>query len=93
MPNSPKLAFLAAVAASIAAAPAYADGVPVIPQYQLPSELPGFAATAPQPNATAAHRRALYNSVVVPNYSGTSADHDWAYDAEWSTTGRGNSGH
>jgi hypothetical protein len=98
MISKTKIALIAAIAAVGIATPALADGVPVIPQYSLPSEAPGFgAAPALQRGKAVVHGRALYNSAVVPTYGNqnyqSSNYNNWASDSEWSTTGRQNSGH
>jgi hypothetical protein len=97
-----KIALIAAVAAAGIATPALADGFPVIPQYSLPSEAPGFGATPRTVTGSHSHQtvvrsHALYDSAPVPsndssNYANESYN-NWANDAEWSTTGRQNSGH
>jgi hypothetical protein len=88
MANHNKIAMVAAILALGAVAivtPALADGFPVIPQYSLPSQAPGFG-TAPADHRAAIRDRTLYNSAVTPD-----AGRD--YDSEWSTTGRQNAGH
>jgi hypothetical protein len=93
-----KIALIAAVAAIGIATPALADGVPVIPQYSLPSEVPTLVVDQSQQSHRAvAHSRALYDSATAPsNDSASYGDtnyNNWANDAEWSTTGRQNAGH
>jgi hypothetical protein len=79
------LALVAAVALAGIASPALAQGVPVIPQFSLPSEAPGYgAAPAQQNRGTAVRSRTLYNSTVTPN-------DNWANDSAGSAAARGNS--
>ena len=96
------IALIAAVAAVGIATPALADGVPVVPQYSLPSEAPDFGAAPHAVVATRSHQaavrgRALYDSATVPSNSGSGyqdeSNNNWANDAEWSTSGRQSSGH
>jgi hypothetical protein len=98
MVSKTKIALIAAIAAVGIATPALADGVPVIPQYSLPSESPDFgAAPAPQSRQTVVHGRRLYDSAAARSYDNQSYQNsnynNWANDSEWSTTGRQNSGH
>jgi|HubBroStandDraft_5_1064220.scaffolds.fasta_scaffold37340_2 hypothetical protein len=102
MISKTKIALIAAIAAVGIATPALADGFPVIPQYSLPSEAPGFgvaprAVTGPRSHQTVVRSRALYDSATVPSNDSSSYGNqsysNWANDAEWSTTGRQNSGH
>jgi hypothetical protein len=89
MVSKTKIAFIAAIAAVGMATPALADGVSGSSNFG--------AAPAAQSRQTVVHGRKLYDSAKVPNYDAQSYQssnyNDWANDAEWSTTGRQNSGH
>jgi len=83
MVSKAKIALIAAIAAVGMATPALADGV-------LGSPNSGAA----QSRQTVVHARKLYDSATAPNYDAQSSNNsDWANDAQWSTTGRQNSGH
>ena len=88
MVSKTKIALIAAIAAVGMATPALADGVSGSPNFG--------AAPAAQGRQSVVHGRKLYNSATVPNYDAqgyqSSNYNDWANDAEWSTTGRQNSG-
>jgi hypothetical protein len=85
MVSKTKIALIAAIAAIGMATPALADGV---------GGSPNFGATpAAQSRQTVVHGRKLYDSATAPNYDAQSSNYsDWANDAQWSTTGRQNSG-
>jgi hypothetical protein len=89
MVSERKIALIAAIAAVGMATPALADGASGSQNFG--------AAPAAQSRQSVVHARKLYNSATVPNYDAQSYQssnyNDWANDAEWSTTGRQNSGH
>jgi hypothetical protein len=84
MTNKTKLILAAGLMAIGLASPALADGVPVIPQFSLPSEAPGFGNPVAPQRQTVVRNRALYNSTVAPNAG--------AYQSEWPEFGGGNTG-